>query len=79
MRRCGECRLEGGWWGVRRSSLWAPVTAVIRVIDGSWGGVIEAGSIGLVEVVEEVGEQGEAATCGWSLTLRWPEGSRWST
>jgi hypothetical protein len=43
----------------RRAASTAPVadlrahsTAVIRVIDGVWGVVIEAGSVGVVEVVE---------------------------
>jgi hypothetical protein len=33
--------------------------AVIRVIDGSWGGVIEAGSVGFVEV-----EHGQVGALG---------------
>lgn len=34
-----------------------PTPAVMRVIHGSWGGVIKAGSDGVVEVVDDVGEE----------------------
>ena len=34
-----------------------PRSGVIRVIDGSWGGVIEARSVGVVEVVEQIREE----------------------